>query len=454
MGTGLAAAGLLGLRPDIASAASQPHIIFILADDLGYGDLGCYGQEKIQTPNLDRMAAEGMRFTQCYSGSTVCAPSRCCLMTGMHTGHARIRGNSNVPLEPEDKTVAEVLKAAGYSTGLIGKWGLGEPETTGIPNKKGFSEFYGYLNQGHAHNYYPEYLWRNDFKEDIPENKDEPEHPGVSATSAVYSHDRFTTEALDFVERRRNSPYFLYLAYTIPHANNERGAFKKDGMEVPDYGPYADKAWSDPDKGRAAMITRMDRDIGALFEKLKEIGMDQNTIVFFSSDNGTHKEGGYNPDFFKSSGPLRGIKRDLYDGGIRVPMIVRAPGRVQPGQVCNDPCAFWDFRPTAADLAGAKSPEGIDGVSMMPALSGGQLPQDRWFYWEFHERGFARAARHGKWKAVQLAPDKPIELYDLDTDTGEKTDLAGKNPEIVKQFTDYFATARTESPHWPRKKKD
>jgi len=449
---------LLGTRPahaaegDVPAVSSRhPNIVFILADDLGYGDLGCYGQQRIKTPNLDKMASEGVRFTQCYSGSTVCAPSRCCLMTGLHTGHAYIRGNSLLPLRPEDVTVAETLKGAGYATGLVGKWGLGEPDTTGLPNSQGFDEFFGYLNQGHAHNYYPEYLWRNTTQVRLDGNVESKEKRGVSDERKIYSGDLFTHEALDFVERHKNESFFLYLAYTIPHANNERFAAGQSGMEVPDYGPYANEDWPDHQKGHAAMISRMDRDIGTLFDRLKGLGLDDNTIVFFSSDNGTHKEGGADPAFFNSSGPLRGYKRDLYDGGIRVPMIVRWPGKISAGTVSDQVWAFWDFLPTAADLAGASAPSGLDGVSVVPTLLQGAAFEHAPLYWEFHERGFGQAVRMGNWKGVKLAPDKPLELYDLSRDIGETQDVAKDNPDVVAKIEAYLATARTPSEKWPGK---
>lgn len=448
-GAGALAAAWAWPRPAKAQDTRPPNMVFILADDLGYGDLGCYGQKVIRTPNLDRMAAEGMRFTQCYAGSTVCAPSRCSLMTGLHTGHARVRGNALVPLRPEDTTVAEVLRDAGYTTALIGKWGLGEPDTSGIPTRQGFDYFFGYLNQAHAHNYYPEYLWRNEEK--VPLEGNVEIEPQVSGERAQYSHDLFTREALAFLDNQTDDqPFFLYLAYTIPHANNERGNALGDGMEVPDYGPYEDEDWPDPEKGRAAMITRMDRDIGLLFEKLKALGLDDNTVVFFSSDNGPHREGGTDPDFFDSNGPLKGIKRDLYEGGIRVPMIVRGPGRVPAGVVSHRVWAFWDFLPTAAELAGASAPEGIDGKSAAPALLGRSEPpgRDEPLYWEFHERGFSQAARKGPWKAVRRS-DAPLELYDLRTDLGEEHDVAGDHPDIVAEMERFLASARTDNPHWP-----
>ncbi|NOZ24304.1 MAG: arylsulfatase [Planctomycetes bacterium] len=426
---------------DAQPKASHPNIIFILADDLGYGDLRCYGQKQIQTPNLDRMAAEGVRFTDCYAGSTVCAPSRCCLMTGQHTGHCLVRGNAHIPLRPEDVTVAEILKKAGYATGIIGKWGLGEPGTTGTPNKQGFDEWFGYLNQCRAHNYYPEYLWKNEKKFVLEGN-----HNGKKEQ---YSHDLFAAEALSFVRRHKDGPFFLYLAYTIPHANNELGRETHDGMEVPSYEPYADKPWPNPQKGHAAMITRMDRDIGRLLALLKELDIGENTIVFFSSDNGPHQEGGARPDFFDSNGPLRGIKRDLYEGGIRVPMIVRWPGKIKPGTVSDQVWAFWDFLPTAAEIAGVQPPDGIDGISMLPALLGREQTQHNYLYWEFHERGTAMAVRMGKWKAVRPLPKSPIELYDLSKDIGEEHNVADQHSDVVAKAATIFETERTESPHFP-----
>ena len=426
--------------------AEPPNIVFILADDLGWGDLGCFGQERIQTPNLDRMAEEGLRFTHFYAGSTVCAPSRACLMTGLHTGHARVRGNARVPLEPEDVTVAEVLRGAGYRTALVGKWGLGEPETTGVPLEQGFESFYGYLNQRHAHDYYPNYLWRDGEKEPLEGNVSE---GGVASERAKYSHDLFTAEALRFLRESAKRPFFLYLAYTIPHANNERGAAEGNGMEVPDLGPYADRDWPEPQKAHAAMITRLDRDVGRVLDLLVELGIDERTLVLFSSDNGTHREGGARPDFFESSGPLRGHKRSLHDGGIRVPTIARMPGRVPAGAVCEVPLAFWDFLPTAAELAGVSAPPDLDGISFVPALEGREQPAHEHLYWEFHERGFSQALRVGDWKVVRKAPDAPLELYDLSRDPGEERDLAAEHPEQIERARALLSKARTPSEHWP-----
>jgi arylsulfatase A-like enzyme len=429
-------------------AADQgPDILFILADDLGYGDLGCYGQKQIRTPNLDRMAAEGLRFSQFYAGCTVCAPSRCALMTGRHTGHGSIRGNGDLPLRPEDRTVAEMLQRAGYATGLVGKWGLGDAGSTGTPDRKGFDQSYGYLNQFHAHNYYPDYLWRNGQKIAVPGNvvKD-----GVASTRGPYSQDLFTREALTFIERNRTHRFFLYLAYTIPHANNERGRVEGNGMEVPDDAPYSQENWPQPQKNYAAMVTRLDADVGRLLQRLKELGLDEKTIVFFSSDNGPHKEGGADPMFFHSAGPLQGHKRDLTEGGIRVPLIVRWPGIVRSGAVTNQVGAFWDFLPTAAELAGVACPGDTDGLSLVPTLRGrGDQMQHEFLYWEFHERGSKQAVRYGDWKAIRPITGGPLELYDLHADPAEMKNVAAAHPEVVSRIEAYLKTARTASPQWP-----
>jgi arylsulfatase A-like enzyme len=439
----------LASKPQARAAADskRPNILFILADDLGYGDLGCYGQKQIQTPRVDRLASQGMRFTQCYAGSTVCAPSRCCLMTGRHTGHATIRGNAMVALRPEDKTVAEILKAAGYRTGLIGKWGLGEAKTTGIPNRKGFDTFFGFLNQGHAHNYYPDFLWRNE--ERVPIAGNVVQIANVASQRAQYAPDLFTKDALTFLEQDRGQPFFLYLAYTLPHANNERGQLEGNGMEVPSDEPYSDKPWPQVEKNHAAMITRLDRDVGRVLDRLQELGLADDTIVFFSSDNGPHQEGGADPKFFHSSGPLRGLKRDLYEGGIRVPMMVRWPGHIRAGAVSDHVWAFWDFLPTAADLAGTRVPVGLDGISQVPTLLGkGKQEEHSYLYWEFHERGFQQAVRWKDWKALQLVPGKPMELYNLQDDVGETKNVAADHDDVVRALEAYLKQARTDSPYW------
>ena len=446
-----------GGSPEPESAARKPNIVLIVADDLGYGDLGVYGQQEIRTPNLDRMAAEGLRFTDYYAGSTVCAPSRSSLMTGLHTGHTPIRGNKEVrpmgqhPIADEVVTVAEVLKTAGYATGLIGKWGLGGPDSSGIPNRQGFDYFFGYLCQRHAHNYYPEFLFRNEERVPLKNKLPEPvraDGAGMAAEKNEYSHDLLAAEAAAFVERRRQQPFFLYLALTIPHANNEA---REKGMEAPELGAYAEKDWPEPQKGHAAMISRMDADIGRLLAKIRELGLDEQTVVFFTSDNGPHREGGNDPHFNDSNGPLRGIKRDLYEGGIRVPLIARWPGKIEAGRTTGHVSAFWDFLPTLAGIAGAETPAGLDGISMEPTLfsQDGQQRHER-LYWEFHEgRSSKQAVRLGKWKGVRLSPEGPLELYDLAADIGETVNVAADRPEIVAAIESYLAEARSASEFWP-----
>jgi len=439
---------------DAASAADgprkRPNIVFILADDLGYGDLGCYGQKRFRTPNLDRLAAEGVRFTQHYAGSTVCAPSRFTVMTGLHIGHATTPGQGQC-LEPERLTVAECLKTAGYATACIGKWGLGEEGTTGVPLKQGFDRFFGYLNQVHAHNYYPAWIWRDGEKvhlrnEVVTATKGYAKGRGGASTKRVdYSHDMMTDEALAFIDRHRDRPFFLYLPYTIPHANNEHHVVGRHGMEVPDYGPFAGEDWPEVEKGFAAMVHRMDRDIGRIVARLKEYGIAGDTLVLFSSDNGPHKEGGHDPAFFDSNGPLRGIKRDLYEGGIRVPAIAWWPGRIPPGRTSDHVSAFYDFLPTACEVAGVAAPDGIDGISFLPELTGRTQPPHAYLYWEFPSQGGKRAVRAGRWKAVWLdtnkKPDAPPELYDLAEDIGETTNVADAHPDVVERLTAYAKEA-------------
>ncbi len=498
------------------SAAERPNIIFILADDLGYGDLGCYGQPRILTPRLDRMAAEGMRFTGAYSGFNVCAPSRSVLMTGQHTGHTRVRSNGSGPLQPEDITVAELLKAQGYATCLIGKWGLGDETSTGAPWRQGFDHFFGYLDQGHAHNFYPGFLLRNDEKVmlrnvNIPSSK----YGGLSGVATVridYSHDLFAAEALEWIDaqvalgkkaspsparlridssrseaKRRDEreaaeggkkstgnrerrpgntaqPFFLYLAFTIPHANNQAQAGKdgegdpgwkvipeqlahhreRQGMEVPDAGDYQEKDWPGPQKGTAAMISRLDADVGRILDRLASHGIDENTLVFFSSDNGPHKEGGNDPYFFTSMGPLQGYKRSWHDGGIRVPMIARWPGKIAAGKVNDAPWYFADFLPTALDLLDLDPPENIDGLSILPTLLGEAQPglAGRFLYWGYagDEPGQVTdgAVRYRNWKAVITKGD--LALYDLATDIAEKNDVVAAHPDIVQKIKAYLAT--------------
>jgi len=444
---------------------SVPNIVFILADDLGYGDLGCYGQKKIKTPRIDQMAAAGMKFSQMYAGATVCAPSRCVLMTGLHMGHSRVRGNTwvkeNQSLKPEDLTVAELLKKAGYQTALTGKWGVGEAGTQGVPNLQGFDYFYGYLNQHNAHNYYPEFLWRNGKKvalRNIVDPTTISKGPtgtdslgGVSTKKVDYSHDLVMQEALDFIDRSAKEPFFLYVALTIPHANNEAGRKVGDGQEVPDYGNYQNKDWKKQNKGQAAMITRMDTGVGQILDRLKALNIDKNTLVIFTSDNGHHREGGNDPEFFDANGPLRGMKRDLYEGGIRVPFIAYWPNTTPAGKVSDHIGYFGDLMATAADLAGIACPKNLDSVSIAPTLTGKpkQQQQHSFLYWEFYEQGGKQAARQGKWKAVRMPMlTGKTELYNLDEDLGEANNLADKHPDIVKQMEAMMHDAHTSDPVW------
>ena len=452
---------LLAFVPFVVLAAGaraadrKPNIVLILADDLGWGDLGCYGQKKIRTPHLDQLARDGIRFTQAYAGSTVCAPSRCALMTGLHTGNCRTRGNggganprANIALRPDDGCVAELLKKAGYATALIGKWGLGEEGSTGIPTRKGFDHFYGYLNQHHAHNYYPDFLWRGEKKEAIanPQSKVE----NVAEQCTVYAPDLLLADALRFLTDQQSKPFFLYYATIAPHANNERTGATGEGNEVPSDAPYSGEPWPQAEKNKAAMITRLDADVGKVLAKLQELGLEKNTLVLFASDNGPHQEGGNRVAFFASAGPYRGFKRSLTDGGIRVPAIMRWPGNIKPGSVSDHIWAFWDFLPTACDLAGVESPKGLDGLSFAPLLtSQGTQKTHQYLYWEFHEGGTMQAVRQGDWKALRRAPGQPLELYNLAKDPGEQQNVAADHPEIVADIETYLKTARTASKEFP-----
>ncbi|HTT57104.1 MAG TPA: arylsulfatase [Opitutaceae bacterium] len=449
---GVAAVGCAAplVRAQTAPAAAPPNIVFVLADDLGYGDLGCYGQQLIATPNLDRLAAQGMRFTQFYAGSPVCAPSRNVLLTGQHTGHTLIRGNAKISLRPEDVTVAEVLKEAGYATGAFGKWGVGEEGSTGTPNKKGFDDFFGYVDQTMAHNYYPTFLVRNESRVPLPNvvPHEGPYGQGVATKKVVYSDDPIVAGMLAFVDRNREHPFFLYFPSTLPHANDEA---KDEGMEIPSLGRYADQPWPAPEKAKAAMITRLDDDVGRLLAKLDELGLAGNTIFIFASDNGPHAEGGVDPAFFHSSGPLRGIKRDVYEGGIRVPLIVRWPGHVAAGSVSDHVAYFGDFMATAAAIAGVKPPSRLDSTSFLPTLLGrpAEQAQDPYLYWEFYEGRSSQAVRLGDWKGVRIPMlTGEIELYDLRTDIGERHDVAAAHPDVVARIRRVMAEAHVPSPLW------
>jgi arylsulfatase A-like enzyme len=427
----------------------KPNIILILADDLGYGDLGSYGQEAIQTPHLDALAAEGMRFTQFYAGSSMCAPSRCCLMTGLHTGHGRIRNNKSrsgqyVALLPEDFTVAELLQDAGYATVLFGKWGMGQDGTVNGPTRHGFAQFLGRMEES-RNQYYPEYLWRNEEKEVLEEN--------LYGGRGTYSQDLLTQEALNYIEANQDDPFFLFLSYSYPHADrnlSENGI--DENLPVPSDAPYSSEPWPQVERNFAAMITRMDRDIGKILTRLRELGMDQNTCVLFTSDNGPHQEGGHNPSFFKSGGRLRGIKRELHEGGIRVPMIAWWPGTIEPGVVSDQAWASWDLLPTAAHLAGATLPASrqFDGISMLPTLLGEPQRDHAFLYWESPApKRFFQAVRMGDWKGIRKGYRADIELYDLAQDVREKNDLAERHPQIVAQIARIMETEHTESEDFP-----
>ena len=439
-----------------ADSADPPNIIFVLADDLGYGDLSCYGQSMLSTPNLDRMAAQGMRFTRHYAGSTVCAPSRCVLLTGKHTGHASVRGNQSGVMRDEETTLAELLRDAGYATGCVGKWGVGNPPPLNDPERNGFQFFYGYVNMFHAHNFYPEFIIRNGKREQLgnvlaPRWKNLPPEPakegrGVAEKRVDYVPDLVTEEALRFIERHQSEPFFLYYALNIPHANNEGG---KNGMEVPTLGKFSSQSWPEPEKGFAMMMSNIDRDIGRLFDKLSALGIDENTLVFFSSDNGPHQEGGHQMEFFDSNGSLRGMKRDVYEGGVRVPLIARWPGKISPGVVSDHVSAFQDFMPTFADLSGVESPA-CDGISMLPTLIGDHATQQQHdhLYWEFQEKGGRQAVLKGKWKGVRLNwkknPDGPIELFDLTRDPTESADVAEQYPAVAREIVQIMAREHDE----------
>jgi len=437
---------------DATERPAPPNILLIVVDDLGYGDLGCFGQERIATPNLDRLAAEGRRFTHFYAGSTVCAPSRCALFTGRHTGHCPIRGNGKDNLALEDVTIAEVLKEAGYATGLVGKWGIGHEGSTGLPTRQGFDSFFGYLDQHHAHNFYPTFLVRDEERVSLPNVvPDEGKYgQGVATEKVAYSHDLLTEEALAFLEREQDGPFFLCLTWTIPHANNEA---RKKGMEVPELGEFANADWPEPEKGFAAMVTRMDHDVGRLVAKLEELGVAENTLVFFTSDNGPHSEGGHRSDFFDSNGPLRGQKRDLLEGGIRVPTIARWPPRIPAGTSSTFEGAFWDLMPTFAELACVPEavPAECDGISLVAAL---EVPyqlgrrKEHPLYWAFYERGGGRALVRGPWKVIEQPMHTPPRLYRLDRDIAEEHDLSAHHPELLAELVSLMDDAYTPSERW------
>jgi uncharacterized sulfatase len=458
----------VGFSSWLSSTHAKPNLIFIMADDLGYGDLGCFGQKLIKTPRLDQMAKEGMKFTRFYSGSTVCAPSRSVLMTGQHMGRTHVRGNaggdmSRQSLRDIDITVAEKLKQSGYKTALIGKWGLGEVDQEGHPLKQGFDYFYGYLNQVHAHNFYPEFLWRNQ-KKHLLNNvvkpvSDKPRagFTGGAATKRIeYSHDLFTQEAISWIKKHKKDPFFLYLPLTIPHANNEGTRMFGDGAEVPDYGIYEKEKWSKQDKGQAAMISRMDRDVGKLLDLLKELKIEENTLVMFTSDNGPHNEAGHNPELFNPAGPLRGMKRTLTEGGIRVPTLARWPNTIEPNSISDQPFYFGDLMATACDMSGTDLPPKTDSLSFLPTLKAKTKEQKRhqFLYWEFYERTFRQAVIMEDWKLIRSGMDNAkLELYDLKNDIHEDVNLIKEQPAVAQRMLSYMESAHSPHPNWPTPKR-
>ncbi|PXX23983.1 arylsulfatase A-like enzyme [Arenibacter sp. ARW7G5Y1] len=448
---------------EISKTIAPPNIIYILADDLGYGDLSVYGQKKFKTPNIDKLAAEGMLFTQHYSGSTVCAPSRSALMTGMHTGHTVVRGNHEVrpegqyPIPDSTLTIAEVLKTVGYRTGAFGKWGLGYPGSEGDPNNQGFDTFYGYNCQRLGHNYYPYHLWSNQDSIVLPENS--------GKKKGIYAPDLIHEKTLQFIEENKDRPFFAYVPSIIPHAeliappeiqNKFSGKYLPekiykgtDGGPTYKLGGYGSQPESHA--AFAAMVSILDEQVGEIVKKVEDLGIADNTLIIFTSDNGPHLEGGADPDYFDSNGPLKGYKRDLYEGGIRVPMMVKWPTRIKPGTITEHVSAFWDVFPTLAEIAGVKDTPGLDGISLLPTLLGKSAEQKAhgYLYWEFHEKGGRQAVRMGDWKAVKYNvlqnPDARIELYDLSKDIGEENNVAADFPEIVARIERILENARTPS---------
>lgn len=447
----------------LASAERMPNIIYILADDLGYGDLSCNGQTHFQTPHIDRLAAEGMKFTQHYSGATVCAPSRCVLLTGMHTGHAVVRGNSEFqpegqqPMPADTYTIAHMLKTAGYATAIFGKWGLGAPGSDSEPLKMGFDRFYGFNCQRQAHHYYPYFLWNDDQREMLWGN--------FGMETEEYAPTLIHEQAMKFIEANKHRPFFCYYAVIQPHAEmfapeeymkKYRGKFLPESSYEgtdggPDFRKFAYGSQPEAHAAFAAMVNNIDDYVGDIVAKLKELGIDDQTLIIFTSDNGPHQEAGHNPAYFNSSGSQRGFKRDLYEGGIHVPMIAWWPGQVPAGTETDHLSAFWDVMPTAAEMAGVSAPQGIDGISFLPTMLGkkGQKEHD-YLYWEFHEKKGRVAIRKGKWKGVRydvaVNPNSPLELYDLSVDPGEQRNLVADFPEVVADLDARLKSARSISP--------
>lgn len=448
-----------------ATQKKKPNIVFIIADDLGYGDISCYGQEKFQTPNIDRLAQEGMRFTQCYSGTTVSAPSRSCLVTGLHSGHTPIRGNKEVepegqfPLPSDIRTVFTVFKNAGYATGAFGKWGLGSPGSVGDPNKQGVDQFFGYNCQLLAHNYYADHLWENGTRIDLHEND--------NGAYGTYTQDLIQQKALGFIDKNKDNNFFLFLPYVLPHAElivpedsiirKFRGMYPEKPYRGVDSGPtfrkggYCSQEY--PRATFAAMVYRLDIYVGQVVSKLKELGLYDNTLIVFCSDNGPHKEGGADPDFFNGNGIYRGYKRDLYEGGIRVPFIAVWPGKVASGKESNLMFSFWDVMPTFAEILKVKAPA-TDGISILPTLTGkGKQSQHKNLYFEFQEGGGKQAVRQGDWKLIRLQVKKgdnsTYELYNLSADPSEIHNVASEHPEKIKELKGIMMASHMEDPNWP-----
>lgn len=434
---------LLGASRLDAQETRPPNIIYVMLDDAGYGDFGAFGSPVIQTPTFDRMCREGMRFNHHYSGSAVCAPTRCVLMTGLHPGHCRRRDNTAtgakdefpgrplVFLEDEDRTIAEFMKEAGYVTGGIGKWGLGNPNTSGEPERQGFDHWYGYLDQVHAHDHYTEWLWKDGQRVEIPENQNN--------GRKVYAHDLFEKETFEFIKRNRDEPFFLYLAYTLPHGKYEIP------HSDPAYELYADLDIPQQSREYAAMVTRADRTVGGVLELLADLSLDENTIVFFTSDNGP------NLPFLKtlsSHGGLRGVKRFLFEGGLRAAMAVRWPGHIPAGSESDFVWGMVDMIPTACDLAGSEIPAGLDGISVVPTLLGKEQDVDRALYWEIHHP-FQQAVRKGQWKAFRLGTKERLELYDLTKDPGEEVDVRAAHPGVAAEMKRIMDESHVESRFYP-----
>ena len=427
-----------------AAEPKRPNIIFILSDDLAQGDVGCYGQKLIKTPYLDRMAAEGTRFTQTYCGTTVCAPSRTSLMTGLHTGHSPVRANweiaageGQLPLPEGTVTVASLLKEAGYATACCGKWGMGMFGTTGSPLKRGFDHFFGYNCQRHAHSYFPTYLYDDDRRFTLPGNSGK----GIGET---YAQELIQQDVEKWLRAQHNRPFFLFYAITLPHGNHE----------IDDLGQYANTDWTPQQKAYAAQVSRLDSDVGRILALLKELRLDENTLVMISGDNGSSfdEKSELGRKFDQSmGGKLRGFKRSMYEGGLRQAALARWPGVVPAGRVCEEPWAFWDFLPTAVELSGSKLPDNYhtDGHSLTAMLRGGPAPPREYFYWELHEAAFIQAVRFGDWKAVRNGPKAATELYDLATDSGEKANLAESHPDLVAKAESLMAAAHRDDPSWP-----